>query len=180
VPFSPLADRALPPGTQGVYLGGGFPELFAADLAANRPMHAALHVAARRGLPIYGECGGLMYLGRTLADFDGRRHAMVGLVPLDSAMQRARLTLGYRSATALRPSPILECGAAVRGHEFHYSDLLTPLPEATAAYRVAERGGSPEGYAAGHILASYVHVHLGADPAMARRFIATCASGAGR
>jgi cobyrinic acid a,c-diamide synthase len=180
VPFSPLADRALPPGTQGVYLGGGFPELFAGDLAANSPMHAALHAAARRGLPIYGECGGLMYLGRTLTDFDGRRHAMVGLVPLDSAMRRARLTLGYRSVTALRPSLILECGAAVRGHEFHYSDLLTPLPEATAAYRVAERDGSPEGYAAGHILASYVHVHLGADPAMARRFIATCASGAER
>ena len=80
VPFSPLADGALPPGTQGVYLGGGFPELFAADLAANSPMHAALHAAARQGLPIYGECGGLMYLGRTLADLDGRRHAMVGLV----------------------------------------------------------------------------------------------------
>jgi cobyrinic acid a,c-diamide synthase len=180
VPFSPLADRALPPGTQGVYLGGGFPELFAAELAANSPMHAALHAAARWGLPIYGECGGLMYLGRTLTDLDGRRHAMVGLVPLESAMQRASLALGYRSVTALRPSPILERGAAVRGHEFHYSDLLTPLPEATAAYRIAERDGAPEGYAAGHILASYVHVHLGADPAMARRFIATCASGAGR
>jgi len=173
-PFSPLDDDNLPPGAQGVLLGGGFPELFAAELAANTPMRAAVRAAARQGLPIYGECGGLMYLGRTLTDLEGRRHDMVGLVPYDSVMRRGRLSLGYRSAIAARSSPILECGATVRGHEFHYSELGEPVPAATAAYRVTERDGALEGYAAGSVLASYVHVHLGSDPAMARRLVAMC------
>lgn len=173
-PFSPLDDDTLPSGTQGVLLGGGFPELFAADLAANTPMRDAVRVAARQGLPIYGECGGLMYLGRTLTDLEGRRHDMVGLVPCDSVMRRERLSLGYRSATAAHSSPILERGATVRGHEFHYSELGESVPAATAAYRVAERDGALEGYATGRVLASYVHVHLGSDPAMARRLVATC------
>jgi cobyrinic acid a,c-diamide synthase len=177
-PFSPLTDAALPAGAQGVYLGGGFPELYAAELAENRAMREALRAAAAAGLPIYGECGGLMYLGQSLTDFSSRRHAMVGLAPIDSTMQRDRVTLGYRTATALRPSPILAAGAHVMGHEFHYSQLDAPVVEETAAYRLAERASAAEGYAAGSVLASYLHVHFGADPAMARRFVAACARGA--
>jgi cobyrinic acid a,c-diamide synthase len=177
-PFSPLVDAALPAGARGVYLGGGFPELYAAELAENRAMHAALASAGAAGLPIYGECGGLMYLGRSLTDFAGRRHAMVGLAPIDSAMQRERVTLGYRTATALRASPILAAGDCVTGHEFHYSHLDSPVAEETAAYRLTERAGAAEGYAAGNVLASYLHVHFGADPAMARRFVAACATSA--
>jgi cobyrinic acid a,c-diamide synthase len=129
-------------------------------------------------MPIYGECGGLMYLGRSLTDFAGRRHAMVGLAPFDSVMQRERVTLGYRTATALHPSPILATGAGVMGHEFHYSQLDAPVVEGTAAYRLAERADVAEGYVGGNVLATYLHVHFGADPAMARRFIAACARGA--
>lgn len=174
-PFSPLADADLPTGCQGVYLGGGFPEVYAAELAANRPMHAALQRAARVGLPIYGECGGLMYLGRELTDFEGGRHPMVGLIPGASAMQRRRVTVGYRSVRAQRTSLLLPAGATIVGHEFHYSELAAPLPAATAAYRVAERADAPEGFTDGNVLASYVHLHFGADPALPRRFVAACA-----
>jgi cobyrinic acid a,c-diamide synthase len=178
VPFSPLVDQALPAGTQGVYLGGGFPELFAAELAENRPMHAAIRRVAAAGVPVYGECGGLMYLGESLRDFAGRDHPMAGLVPIASAMQRERVTVGYRTATALRRTMLLEPGGQVVGHEFHYSQPESPAAEEYAAYRLAERGGAAEGYAAGNVLASYLHLHFGSDPAMARRFVAACAAAA--
>lgn len=176
VPFSPLADTALPPGTQGVYVGGGFPELFARELAENHAMHASLRRVARQGLPVYGECGGLMYLGQALTDIAGRRHPLVGLVPVASAMTRGRVTLGYRSVTARRSSPLLPKGQQVRGHEFHYSELSEPVRDATAAYVVAEHEGAPEGYVAGSVLASYIHLHMGSDPAIARRFVDACAA----
>ena len=115
-----------------------------------------------------------MYLGRTLTDFNGRRYTMVGLLPLASAMQRRRVTVGYRTVTALRDSSLLKTGAEVMGHEFHYSELAAPVSPETAAYRLAERGNAPEGYASGNVLASYVHLHFGADPAMATRFVAAC------
>jgi len=175
VPFSPLRDLALPRGTQGVYLGGGFPEVFAEQLAANRPLHHALRRAAGAGLPIYGECGGLMYLGRTLTDFRATAHRMVGLAPLDSRMEQGKVTVGYRTATALRATPLLPAGATITGHEFHYSRLTEPPPQAAAAYQITEPRASTEGYAAGNVLASYVHLHFGTDPGMAGRFITACA-----
>jgi len=178
VPFSPLRDESLPPGTRGIYIGGGFPELHARALAANTAIRAAIRDAAAQGTVVYGECGGLMYLGGTLADMDGERHEMVGLLPLRTRMRRARAALGYRSVTALRASPLLEAGETVRGHEFHWSELEEPLPAATAAYSVAELGGAAEGYAAGRVLASYVHLHLASRPAMARRLVRWCADGA--
>ncbi|HZT07181.1 MAG TPA: cobyrinate a,c-diamide synthase [Chloroflexota bacterium] len=174
IPFSPLWDDRVPTAARGVYLGGGFPELYAAQLAANSPMVASVRDVAARGLPIYGECGGLMYLGRSLVDLDGRTHPMAGIVPLDSAMQWRRAVLGYRTVTALRPSPLLPVGAEVTGHEFHYSVLGAPAPPERAAYRIAERGGGLEGYAVDNVLASYVHVHFAHDAAIARRFVERC------
>ncbi len=179
VPFSPLRDTRLPSGAQGVYVGGGFPELHARALGENAGMRDALRRSAACGVVIYAECGGLMYLGRTLADFEGRRHPMVGLLPLDSVMQRRRLTLGYRTVTALRASPLLAAGETARGHEFHWSELATAVPLETAAYRIAERDGQPEGFVGESLLASYVHLHFGASVAMARRLIAACAGAAG-
>ena len=176
VSFSPLADGSLPAGTQGIYIGGGFPELFAAELSANTAMRSALRRAAERGMPIYGECGGLMYLGQALTDFEGRQHTMAGVAPMRSVMQRDHVSLGYRTARALRSSPILQAGEQVMGHEFHYSVPSAPVKEATAAYSLGERGDACEGYAQGNVLASYVHVHFGADPRLARRFVARCAT----
>jgi len=175
IPFSPLRDGALPQGVQGVYIGGGFPELYADALAENAPMREAIRRAARCGAVVYGECGGLMYLGRTLSDLGGRAHPMVGLVPLNSVMRGARLTLGYRTLTAVRSSPLLGQGERVRGHEFHWSELDAPAVAGTAAYRLAERDGALEGYATERVLASYVHLHFGSRIAMARRLVATCA-----
>lgn len=174
-PFSPLSDSALPAGTGGVYLGGGFPEVFAAQLASNRPMLAAIRHAAVAGLPVYGECGGLMYLGESIVDLDGRTHPMAGLVPLRSRVSNSRLTIGYRSVRARRPSPVLAAGQQVRGHEFHLSALDAPTPEHAAAYDLEETGAC-EGYVSGNVLASYVHLHFGADPGLAPRFVQTCAA----
>jgi cobyrinic acid a,c-diamide synthase len=175
VPFSPLDDEALPAGVHGLYLGGGFPEVFAGELAENQPMHRALQSAATAGLPIYGECGGLMYLGRTLTDFDGSQYQMAGVLPLDSVMRRQRASLGYRTVTSLRPNVLLPAGGKAVGHEFHYSELTTPPTPDSAAYRIEERAGALEGFAAGNLLASYVHVHFGSDSSMARRLVDACA-----
>jgi cobyrinic acid a,c-diamide synthase len=125
-------------------------------------------------VPIYGECGGLMYLGRTLTDFEGRAHRMAGVVPLDSAMRSSRVVLGYRTARAVRSSLLFNQGATTMGHEFHYSELSHPVDEERAAYRLAERENACEGYAQGNVLATYVHMHFGGRPDAARRFVDAC------
>jgi cobyrinic acid a,c-diamide synthase len=175
VDFSPLRDRALPDGADGVYLGGGFPELYADELAANRPLRAALRAHAARGRPIYGECGGLMALGRSLTTFGGRRRPMFGLLPVDTRMTRERLTIGYREVEAVADTPLLRAGERLRGHEFHWSEADPPPPE-RAVYRLV---GSErlEGYRAGATLGSYVHLNLAGAPHVARRFVAACAAG---
>ncbi len=176
VPFSPLDDRVLPEGIDGLYFGGGFPELFAADLAANRPMRRQVRAAAAAGLPVYAECGGLMYLCRSITDFEGRSHPMVGLLPARSRLQRQRLRMGYATLRARRDTPLLRQGQEVRAHEFHWSVLDRALPAETAAYAVADQGERPEGLAAGNLLASYMHLHFAARPDLAPRFVAACAA----
>ena len=169
VPFSPLEDGRLPHGVGGVYLGGGFPELFARELSSNRSLLASLRGASHKHLAVYAECGGLMLLGRSLVDAEGRRHPMAGLVPLDSTLAGQRLTIGYREASAARGSLLLEPGETVRAHEFHWSALESPPPPETAAYLIGEQA---EGYSSGNVLASYLHLHLAANEAgVARRFV---------
>ncbi|HWO94282.1 MAG TPA: cobyrinate a,c-diamide synthase [Dehalococcoidia bacterium] len=173
VPFSPLRETQLPHDASGVYLGGGFPELYAEALAANEPMLRSVRDAARMGLPIYAECGGLMYLGEALVDQAGRSHRMAGVVPVRSSMERTRLTLGYRTVRARADGPLLPAGRSVRGHEFHWSELDAPVPAATAAYQVVETGAL-EGYAKDNICASYIHLHFAADLSIAPRFVEAC------
>lgn len=175
LPFSPLEDAALPPGTDGVYIGGGFPEMYASQLAENMPMRAAVRNAAGEGVPVYAECGGLMYLGESVEDFDGRFHIMAGVLPVRSRMTQGRLTLGYRTATARQDTPLLRAGETARGHEFHWSSLAAPLTEADCAYDLAETGRA-EGFSRGSVLASYVHLHFGADARLSPRLVATCAA----
>ena len=172
-PFSPLHDAALPQNARGVYLGGGFPEIYAEGLAANAPMRLSVADAAARGLPVYGECGGLMYLGETLTDEEGVVHPMSGVIPLRSSMTRRRLTLGYRTATARRDGPHLARGEAVRGHEFHWSTLEAVPAASSAAYALGD-AGDLEGYASANVWASYVHLHFAADGRIVPRFVATC------
>ena len=175
VPFSPLADAALPEGCGAVYIGGGFPELFAADLAANTAMHAALRRAAGEGRVIYGECGGLMYLGETLTDADRREHPMTGLLPLRSTMSGTRLTLAYWDLTTRADGPLAPAGHRLRGHEFHWSvPDRTPTPE-EALYEL-DRVGRLEGFRRGSVSGSYVHLHLGSDPRLAPAFVEAAAA----
>ena len=177
VPFSPLVDVGLPAGAGGVYIGGGFPEMFAQQLSQNEPMLQSMRQAVGRGLPVYAECGGLMYLGQSLSDLEGVQHTMVGAIPVVSSMAGRQLHLGYREVESCTDSPLLRKGQRVRGHEFHWSVLEQPADPEQAVYRVVDQDNRPEGFQTGSVWASYIHIHLGSDPTLAKRFVETCAGG---
>jgi len=179
-PFSPLHDRSLPEGIQGIYLGGGFPELFAAELAANRTMIDSIRAAHTAGMPIYAECGGLMYLCESVTDPEGQLYIMGGLVPAHAAMRGRKLTLGYAEVRARRDSLLLKEGQIARGHEFHWSGVEPALNGPEAPYEVVDEGRA-EGYQRGNLLASYVHLHFASLATLAPNFVASCGRwGAGR
>jgi len=166
VAFDPLHDEHLPEGIDGLVIGGGFPEVFAGRLADNASLLDEVRSAVRAGLTTWAECGGLLWLSESL---DAR--PLAGVVPAVAAMTD-RLTLGYRHATALRPNPVVPVGTTVRGHEFHYSNL-DPAGDALALS--SRFGEHTDGYATPTLLATYLHQHLGADPAPAERFVRACA-----
>lgn len=173
VPFSPLADAALPEGVGGVYLGGGYPELHAAELAGNRSMLGSLRSALRRGTTVLAECGGAMYAGSGIEDAEGRRHRMAGLWPGWTTLRGRRLKLGYRSVRA-SPGNLLY-PLEVSAHEFHYSRPLGRLGvAASAAWDVLDEPGRTEGWASPRLLASYIHLHLGSQPGLAGRVVSAC------
>ncbi len=173
--FSPLRDTHLPEDTRAIILSGGFPEVYAAQLAHNRAMHRALHDAHARGLRIYAECGGLMYLTEEIVTQRGDRYPMVGLLPGRSVMT-GRLSLGYRIAEAAADSWIFRKGERVRGHEFHYSMWDGRPTDLPPAYRLipprGDRLPQDEGASLDNLWASYVHLHFWTQPELARRF--TC------
>lgn len=176
VPFSPLRDRSLPPGTRGVMIGGGFPELFAERLSTNDGMKESLRSAHARGMPIYAECGGFMYLCEFLRDLEGRDHPMVGLVPGSCRMERRLVGMGYVTATALSDNILCRAGQSLRGHEFHYS-TFEPRGEDFGwafSFKKGEREAGLNGYASGNLLASYLHYHFASSPRAAARFAAAC------
>ncbi len=171
--FSPLTDPALPPGTSALYLCGGFPELYAGELAANEAMRRALRTAAVDGMPIYAECGGLMYLAEAIVDQQGAMHPMVGALPGASHMT-GRLSMGYRTVQALHDGWLWRAGEQVRGHEFHYSAWTGLDGRARSAYIVLPGAVQPaprvEGAQIGSIFASYIHLHFRSFPILAQRF----------
>ena len=166
--WSPLRDAELPD-VDALYLGGGYPEIHARELAANRPMREAVRAFAAAGRPVYAECGGLLYLAEALEDESGRLHPMVGLLPTIGRMAPKRLTLGYAEVEVTRETPLGPAGTTARGHEFHAS-RIDPVPEwVPRAYTVRAGGGAParaEGYLIGETLMSYVHLHFGSNPAL--------------
>ncbi len=174
VPFSLLEDATLPPDVGGVYIGGGFPEMFAEPLGDNASMRASIRAAAERGLPIYAECGGLMYLGQGIEDLKGRYYAMAGVLPGRSVIQGGRLTLGYRTIQATQSNCLLVAGETVRGHEFHFSSLQDSTDALPAAYEVLDQPGRREGFVWLNVLASYIHIHMGSKASLAPRFVDTC------
>ncbi len=156
---SPLADRALPD-VDALYAGGGFPEEHAAALAANEPMRRALAAAIAAGLPVWAECGGLMYLARALVR-DGCEHPMVGALPVVVEHTPRPQGHGYMAATVDRPNPFLPVGARLLGHEFHYSRVAGPLggPTALAVDRGAGLGRGRDGLIVKNVVATYMHLH---------------------
>ena len=167
--FDPTTDEALPEGTRGLYLGGGFPEVHAAELSANESLRAQIREAVRAGLPTVAECAGLLYLCRSV---DGT--AMSGVLDVDAAMA-SRLTLAYRTATAPTPNLLGRPGETVTGHEFHRTALLGPV--GAPAWMLEGGPGRPgvdgvDGTATPTLHAAYLHTHWAGHPQLAARFVA--------
>ena len=167
VSFDPLTDTALPAGTAGLYLGGGFPEMHAAELSGNEPLRSAIRTAVAGGMPTVAECAGLLYLCRTV---DGA--PMVGAIDADATLTD-RLTLSYRTAVADHDHLLSPEGRRVSGHEFHHT-VVEPGAGASAGWLVE---GEPAGYSADPaglgrptLHASYLHVHWAGHPELAQRF----------
>ncbi|MET0455982.1 MAG: cobyrinate a,c-diamide synthase [Mycobacterium sp.] len=171
VDFDPLTDSALPSGTAGIYLGGGFPEVHAGELATNAALMTDLCAAIEAGVPTVAECAGLAYLCRTLDDTPS-----VGAVAATAEMT-PRLTLGYRTATSPTDSLLARAGDRVTGHEFHRTRVTPPAGNSestTAAWDLP----APEGFASATMHASYLHVHWAGHPQLAQRFADAVHAGA--
>lgn len=171
--FSPLSDLTLPENIDGLYLGGGYPELFAERLSANRLMLAAIRAFAASGRPVYAECGGMLYLGRGVNGVP-----MTAVLPLEFEMTDRLVNFGYVEATLTEECLLGARGTVIRGHSFHYSRLVEPHPLATVCqlrYSLSGRT-EQEGLSLGNVLASYVHLHFGSNPVLARNLVARAAA----
>lgn len=170
--FSPTTDTALPDGLDGLYLGGGYPELYAEQLSRNTAMRTAVGEWIESDGPVYAECGGFMYLTEGIVDQDEAYFPMVGAFPVKSRMQGKRASLGYREVRTTDRSCFGPVGTILRGHEFHYSHI-DPMPDhITRLYAV--NNGKREGYAHRKVLGGYMHLHFGFSPQAVREFINYC------
>jgi cobyrinic acid a,c-diamide synthase len=177
VPFSPLRDRSLPEDIKGMILGGGYPELHCEALSENRSLLSAIRDFGLNGGSIYAECGGFMFLAKEIRDLGGRAYPMVGIFSWAVEMESHLRALGYRRIVTHRDSPLGPKGTEVRGHEFHYSRIrqAETSPETVYAMkgRKAEMKGE-EGFLRMNVLGSYVHLHWGSNPEIARNFVEYC------
>ena len=175
--FSPMADRHLPENIDGLYFGGGYPELFAGKLAENTALGNRVKEKSADGMPIYGECGGFMYLCEELVDLNNHRFRMSGCFPFATRMFARLKALGYREITLTRNTVIGKTGMTIRGHEFHYSELVNLSRDVATAYSISDRSGmdkAPEGYVINQTLGSYNHLHFGSQPDAAKCFVENC------
>lgn len=160
LPFSPLADEGPDSSADAVYLPGGYPELHGGRLAANRRFLDGLGAAAGRGAHVFGECGGFMVLGRGLVDSEGTRHAMAGLLPLETSFADKGLHLGYRRVVLEGDCPLGAAGVSFRGHEFHYARVLDEGP-GRPLFKVFDAAGQDlgsAGLAKGAVMGSFIHL----------------------
>ena len=160
VPFSPLADQPPDPAADAVFLPGGYPELHAGRLAANRTFLDGLRARAAAGAFVYGECGGFMTLGEALIDREGAAHAMAGLLPVTTSFAKPRLHLGYRRLRLLEPATLGQAGTTYRGHEFHYAALIAQ-GDAAALFEAADATGhhlGRHGARRGTVAGSFIHL----------------------
>lgn len=175
VHFSPVHDKELPD-VDGLIIGGGYPEIFSAELAQNDSMRKSVFEASRQGMPIYAECGGLMYLMKSLEIEDGSRHDMAGVFEGVASMKHVR-TIGYVAGRFEMDTPIGQEGAQFKGHEFHHSVITDISPNARFACRL-DRGmgitNGLDGLISDNTLATYTHLHAASYIPLARKFVESC------
>lgn len=178
--FSPVEGESFPEDCSGLYLGGGYPEIFAKAISGNTKFLQAIRDRADRKMPIYAECGGLMTLGCFIDSLEGKRFPMAGVLPFGTRMLSRRKALGYTEVFLRRDCLLGNEGTSIRGHEFHYSEIteLRETDELKFAYELHKRKHEAprmEGYGVGSVLASYIHLHWGSAPGAALSFVNHCA-----
>ncbi|MCD4669268.1 MAG: cobyrinate a,c-diamide synthase, partial [Actinomycetia bacterium] len=164
-PFSPIDDPYIDPDTDLLMLWGGFPEIFAPDISSNKSLINQINELIEKGLPVYAECGGLMYLAKNFISGDNEKYPMIGTLPVDIKLGDKLVGFGYKEA-AIRFDTILgKAGTKVRGHEFHYSFELGKVGDDIRPYKVKRKSGDKEserleGYVYKNVFASYIHLHF--------------------
>ena len=178
VHFSPLSDSKIPDDADAVYIGGGYPELYAEELSENKLMLESVRDFSNKGMPVYAECGGLMYLTEGIYDFYSKFYPMAGVFPFKSKMKKTRSSLGYREAVLKENTFLGGEGTIIRGHEFHYSEIadsaVTSLMQLSRIYSVKDGSGNyiyDEGYRVKNTIGSYIHIHFGSDSRIVDNFI---------
>lgn len=176
IEFSPIEDKNLPRGCDGLYIGGGFPELFAKQLSKNTGLKNDIIKRARQGMPVYAECGGLMYLMKNIVDFRNRNFPMAGIFNFSAKMAKSLAALGYVNIEAIRNNILTDKGDRIRGHVFHWSYLRGEPKKTEFAYRVKKKGRDTisDGLLRWNVLASYAHLHFGSNLRFAKNFIDNC------
>jgi cobyrinic acid a,c-diamide synthase len=173
VRFSPLNDASLPSGLDALYLGGGYPELHAERLSGNRQMLEEVRAFAASGRPVYAECGGMLYLSESLS-VDDESYVMAGVLPLSMQMTGKLVQFGYVTVEFIEDCLLGRKGTVVRGHSFHYSRIASQGKVGTSYHVQYSMSGKEEmeGFRHGNVLASYLHLHFRANPAVAENFVA--------
>ena len=173
VPFSPLHDKSLPPDLDGLYLGGGYPELYARSLAENETMRQSVRQAVTNEMPTIAECGGFLYLQQSLADRTGNDFPMAGALPGKGQMTDRLVRFGYVDLLSRREQMICPAGGQIRGHSFHYSDTTKNGESFLARKRKDEYFCVQAGP---RLYAGYPHLYFWSNPDAASRFLAQCAT----
>jgi cobyrinic acid a,c-diamide synthase len=175
IEFSPISDGALPPDLDGLYLGGGYPEIHAEQLSKNTSMRDAIVQFAKAGRPIYAECGGFMYLCEAIVDSGGQEYQMAGLFPTRVRMQKQLAAIAYVEVEAPEDALWLRGGQRLRGHEFHYS-TIEGMPASISRCLRLRAGGQTrdDGYSIGPVLAGYSHLHFRSSPDFVSNFVDVC------
>lgn len=180
VTFSPLAGEPVPEGVDGLYIGGGFPEEFAAELTEKTAVMESIRSAICSGMPTLAECGGYMYLTEELETTDGQVYPMAGIIPGRVKMQKKWAALGYREVTGNEGNFLLGPHEQAKGHEFHYSTYEINGQVSPAYMSKGLRGTKSEGYACGNLVAGYTHLHFASNPNMVQHWIDRCLEGKGQ
>jgi cobyrinic acid a,c-diamide synthase len=174
VEFSPLKGEGLPEDVDGLYIGGGFPEEFAAELAEQRSVKNSIRIAIENGLPALAECGGFMFLTESIETTEGKSYEMAGIIPGMVKMQTQLAALGYREITGAEGNYLLAPNLKAKGHEFHYS-VFHPKAEIQHSYQTKGMGGfKKEGFMRGNLIAGYTHFHFGSCPEMVENWMKKC------